>query len=435
MPKLRRRRKLSPGRLIAVGFLSVIALGTLLLSLPLAHSGAVPVTLLDALFTPTSCVCVTGLATVEAGAAFSPFGQAVMLLLIQIGGLGITSLGAGLVALLGGRLNQRENNLVREALNYPTMKGILPLIRSVILLDFTIELIGALLSFLLFLRDFPVKRALWLGVFHSVSAFNNAGFDILGNGNSIGVYRNDLGLQLLTAALILLGGLGFFVIREILFHKKGERFSLHTRVVLMMTGVLLLGGTVLFKITEGANLSWLDAFFASVTARTAGFATVPFGGFSNAGILGMVFLMFIGASPGSTGGGMKTTTVFALANSLVSVITGREARAFGKKLRDETMYRAFLIVSLGLCWAFLLTGLLSFFEPHLGLRDLLFETVSALATVGLTTGITPTLTLASKLGLIVTMYVGRLGPLTIATLWSAPRRPAVSRPVEDFPVG
>lgn len=429
------KKRYSPGKVIALGFLSVIIVGTILLSLPVSHSGKVDVSVLDALFSATSAVCVTGLITVDTGAAYSFFGQIVIAVLLQIGGLGITSLGAGLVALMGGVLNQRENNLVKEALNYPTWEGIKPLIRSVILMDFSIEAIGAVMSFFTFSADYPLGKAVWYSIFHSIAAFNNGGFDVLGNGDSVGVYTHDVWFNIVTCALIILGGLGFFVIRELLHHKKGERFSLHTKVVVFMTLLLVIGGTFVLKLTEGSSITWLGAFFASVTTRTAGFATYPMAGFSNAGIIILCVLMFIGASPGSTGGGMKTTTVFALVKSLISNSTGREARAWGKRLKDETLHKAFIIVSLGFCWILVQTTFMSAFDPQIPLRDILFEQVSGLSTTGLTTGITPTLSIPSKLILIVTMYIGRLGPLTIATLWKTERKISVSRPEEDLPIG
>lgn len=430
-----RRPRLSPGRLIALGFLSVIAAGTVLLCLPVSRSGRMPVTPMDALFSAVSAVCVTGLVTVDTGAAYSLFGQIVIAVLMQIGGLGITTLGAGLIALLGGRLNQRENNLVKEALNVPTWNGIRSLIRSVMLLDFTVEAAGVLLSLPVFLRDYPAPRALWLSVFHSVASFNNGGFDIFGTGDSAAAYAHDVWFNLVTCFLILTGGLGFFVLRELLRHKRGERFTLHTKTVLTMTAVLTAGGTLLIKLTEGGRLPWMGAFFASVTARTAGFATYPLSGFSNAGILVLCALMFIGANPGSTGGGMKTTTVFVFVKSLRSAATGREAAAFGRKLKDETIHRASVIVGLGFGWGILMTAALCLLEPELPLRDLLFEAFSGLGTTGLSTGVTPLLSAPSKILLMLTMYVGRLGPLSVATLLTAKKPPAVSRAEEELPIG
>ena len=436
---MKKHKRLSAGKIIALGFLSVILCGTVLLSLPVSHSGKCEVTFIDALFSAVSAVCVTGLITVDTGAAYSLFGQVVIALLLQIGGLGITSLGAGLIALMGGRLNQRENNLVKEALNYPTLKGIMPLIRSVLVFVFTIEGIGAVLSFFTFMKDYSVPRAIWYSVFHSIAAFNNGGFDVLGRGDSVAVYTHDVWFNLVTVALIVLGGFGFFAMREIFGHIKGdlrgERYSLHTKVVSMMTALLLVGGTVLLKITEGGGITWLGAMFASTTARTAGFATYPIGGFSNAGIVILCVLMFIGASPGSTGGGVKTTTIYALIKSLASYSRGREARSFGKKLKDEILDKAFIIVSLGVCWLITAVTVILVLEPDIAIRDVLFEVVSALSTTGLTTGITPSLGTPARLILIVTMYVGRLGPLTIATLWTTGRRSEVSRPEEDIPIG
>lgn len=432
---MKHRKRISPGKVIALGFLSVILIGTVLLSLPIAHSGKVEVTFLDALFSATSAVCVTGLITVDTGAAYSFFGQAVIAVLLQIGGLGITSLGAGLIALLGGQLNQRENNLVREALNYPTWDGIKPLIRAVLLLDFSIEAVGAVLSLFTFYRDYPLRRAIWYSIFHSIAAFNNGGFDVLGNGNSVGVYTHDVWFNLVTCILIVLGGLGFFVIRELLYHKRGERFSLHTKVVLLMTGTLVVGGTVVLKLTEGSDITWLGALFASVTTRTAGFATYPMAGFSNAGIIVLCVLMFIGASPGSTGGGVKTTTFFTLIKTLIATSTGREARAFKKRLKEETMHKAFIIISLGFCWVLIQTTVMSAFDPDIPLRDILFEQISGFSTAGLSTGITAALSIPSKIILLFTMYVGRLGPLTIATLWKTERKTNASRPEENLPIG
>ena len=442
MDNTRKRNVLSPAGVIAVGFLCVIAVGAVLLSLPVSHSGKQSVGFLDALFSAVSAVCVTGLVTVDTGAAYSMFGQVVIALLLQIGGLGITSLGAGFVTLLGGKLSTRGSSIVREALNYPTYSGIKQLIRSVMVLDFSIEAIGAFLSFFVFVGDYPMKTAIWYSVFHSVAAFNNGGFDVLGRGDSVGVYTHDVWFNVVTSALIILGGLGFLVIRELLgmlsakIHGRAVgKLSLHAKTVLMMTGILILGGTVLIKLTEGDGISVMGAFFASVTARTAGFATYPLGGFSQAGILVMCVLMIIGASPGSTGGGIKTTTALVFVRRLVSVITGREARIFKRKIKDEAMDKAFIIVSLSLIWILLQTTLISMLEPNLTLGSILFEEVSAFSTTGLTTGITSALSTPSKLILILSMYVGRLGPLTIATLWSRKKPSPVSRPEGDIPIG
>ena len=451
-----RKKRISPAKLIASGFLGVIVTGTLLLSLPAAHTGRSPISLVDALFTAVSAVCVTGLNTLDPGLDFSTFGHVVIVLLIQIGGLGITSLGAGLVALLGGKLNQRENNLVKEALNYPTFKDVMPLIRAVLLLTFGTELLGAAMAFGTFVREYPLGRAVWMSVFHSIASFNNAGFDIFGGGVSLTGYAGNVWMNFTTSFLVLAGGFGFFATRDIFAYlralfrmyrlkKAGEvskrklyeerpRLTLHTKVVLMMTAILYFGGGVLLKLTEGENITWMGALFSSMTARTAGFTTFPFTKFSMAGVIVMCVLMFIGANPGSTGGGMKTTTMFVLIKSLISTATGKEAVTFGKKIRDDALHKAFVIISLGLCWVIFASLLLTMLEPHLSLSAVLFEIVSATATVGLSMDVTPTLGTAAKLVVIVTMYIGRLGPLTLATMWVNPQK-GVSRPEEDIPIG
>ena len=426
---------ITPARVIALGFILVILTGSVLLSLPAAHSGNGKVEYLDALFTSVSCVCVTGLSTVELGVAFSTFGQVVALILIQIGGLGITSLGVGVFVLLGGKIRRRNSSIVKEALNYQTWNGIAPLIRSVIIMDFSFEIAGAIAFFFSFKKEYPTGKAIWMSAFHSISSFNNAGFDIIGHGNSIGDYTGDIYFNIVTALMIIFGGLGFFVIRELITHRKKEKFSLHTKIVLMMTGILLIAGTLIIKLTERENISWLGAFFASTTARTAGFATYPLSGFSNAGLLVMCALMFIGASPGSTGGGIKTTTIYALIKSLMATSSGKEARSFSKKIPDNILYKSFIIVSFGLLWAIMTSVLMCMFETGVSMRDAIFECFSAFGTVGLSTGITPSLTNASKILIIITMYIGRLGPLTIATMFAKEKKSGVSRPEESFPIG
>ena len=333
-------KKQPPARIIAVGFLAVILIGSLLLSLPISLKDGVKLGYVDALYTSVSAVCVTGLNTIDPGSTFSVFGKIILALLIQIGGLGITSLGAGLIALLGGRLNQRENNLVREALNRPSFKDIFPLIKAVLCLTLVWEAAGAALSFPVFIGDYSAPRAVWLSIYHSIAAFNNAGFDILGRGDSICYYAGDIYFNVVTAILILGGGFGFFAMYEIMHRKKGERFSLHVKTVSFMTVLLTAGGGILLKLSERDGLTWTEAFFSAVTARTAGFASIPMSTLSAGGVVLMCILMFIGASPGSTGGGVKTTTVFVLAKSLASAAKGREPVAFGKRLKDDIVHKA-----------------------------------------------------------------------------------------------
>lgn len=428
-------KRVSPGRLIALGFALVILIGTGLLLLPISHKPGAVVSFTDALFTATTSVCITGLMTVDAGSTFSAFGQAVLLILIQIGGLGITSIGVGILAFAGEHLSFRERLLVKEALNYPTQKGVWSLIRLVLGFTFVSEAVGALLTFCILIGEFPLGQAVWYAIFHSVAAFNNAGIDVFGRGNNLIPYAHNVPMNLVTAVLIILGGIGFFVIRDLWLHKKDHRFTLQTKVVLTMTAVLLVLGTLLVKLTEGENITWLGAFFASTTARTAGFCTFSFGEFSVAGLLVMMILMFIGASPGSTGGGMKTTTVFVALSALRSASTNHPPEAFHRRISKETQHKAFTVLALGLIVVVVMAILLCIVEPTLGMEDVFFEVISAIATVGLSTGITAGLGTPARLLLVLTMYIGRLGPLTIASLWVREPDIGVSLPEEDVPIG
>ena len=293
-----------PARIIAVGFALLILLGAALLMLPFAvHPGA-HVGPLDALFTATSAVCVTGLVVVDTGDTFSLFGQAVIAILIQIGGLGVASIGMGLALVAGRRISLKGRSLVREALNVESLEGMVRLVRAILLVTLICEVAGAVLSFPSFARDHMPLQAVWLSIFHSIAAFNNAGFDALGGGQSLIPYQNDLLLNLVTDALVIVGGIGFMVILDV-GRCRGQfrRMTFHTKVVLSTTAVLLVGGAVLLQLTD--HMGWLAALFQSMTARTAGFSSVDLGSMSNAGLLVIMILMFIGASPGSTGGGIK----------------------------------------------------------------------------------------------------------------------------------
>lgn len=429
-------RKMTPVRIIALGFALTVLIGAGLLLLPCSVRPGVSLSLIDALYTSTSAVCVTGLIAVDAYDTFTPFGRCVLGLLIQIGGLGVTAVGAGVILAIRKRISIKGRTLLREAMNLDSGRGIVHFLKSVLLTTLTIELAGACLSFPVFVRDYSVPQAIGISLFHSVAAFNNSGFDILGGMRNLTPYRDDVLLNLVTCALIILGGIGFLVIREVLEKRfRWKRFSMHTKVVLSVSAVLTLAGTLLLKLTERGNISWLGAFFQSVTARTAGFSTYPLGGFSNAGLVVMMVLMFIGASPGSTGGGIKTTTFFAVLQGIRSAATNRSEKAFRYTLPADAFRKASVIASIGLFLVAGSTFVLLLLEPQLALRDALFEMVSAFGTVGLSTGITPGLGVAAKLLSIVMMYIGRLGPMTIATVWYFSRGERVRFPEGNIAIG
>jgi len=420
--------------MIALGFLSLILLGSLLLFLPISHNEGVSVSYLDALFTATSAVCVTGLVVFDTAQTFSVFGRAVIGVLIQIGGLGITTFGLGIVLMMRKKAGIKELHIAQESFNAPTLKGVMRLVRTVLFSTLLIEIAGALMCLPAFLKNHGIASAFGYSVFHSVAAFNNAGFDIFGTGDSMYAYINDAYLNIVTAVLIILGGLGFFVMSEVLIKKKPKKFSLHTKTVLSVTAFLVVFGALCLKMTEGSEISWLSAFFTSVSTRTAGFATRPLSEFSNAGIMLVCVLMVIGASPGSTGGGIKTTTAFVLVKHLLAFSANKDAGAFKRKIPLEAIRKALAILMLAVCVILLVSVTVCILEPSLDMRDIIFEVCSAFSTSGLSTGITAGLGAFSKLILVVTMYVGRLGPLTIATLWAG-RRDEIQRAEESIQIG
>lgn len=427
-------QKQPPARIIALGFALVILLGAAMLKLPVSIREGMAVTWVDALFTSTSAVCVTGLIAVDTADTFTPFGQAVLAGLIQVGGLGVTSIGMGLALAAGRRINFKGRSLVREALNVDSFEGMVRLVRAVLFMTLCFELAGVVCSFPVFIQDFPPLHALWVSIFHSIAAFNNSGFDILGGLRNMIPYHDNVWLNLVTCGLIIFGGIGFLVVLDVVKCRfRFRKFTLHTKVVLTTTAVLLAAGTVLLQLTDG--IGWLAAFFHSTSARTAGFSTLPLGELSNAGLFVLTALMFIGASPGSTGGGIKTTTFFVLMQEVASIFTKRRPGAFHRRLPDGAMRKAATIALLGVIVVCTGTFLLCALEPDLTLMQLLFEDVSAFGTVGLSTGITPDLLDASKLILILTMYTGRVGAFTLLSIWVERPEPSAHYTEEAITIG
>ncbi|BFL45743.1 H(+)-transporting ATPase [Lactonifactor longoviformis] len=415
-------KRQSPGRLIVLGFAGVILLGTFLLMMPVSVREGQQVSFINALFTSTSAVCVTGLIAIDTADHFTVFGRTIVALLIQIGGLGVTSVGVGLILLTGKRVGMKGRLMVKEAMNVGSLKGMVRLVKAVLLMTLCFEAAGAALSFLVFVQDYPPVQALGISVFHAVAAFNNSGFDILGGLRNLIPYQNDILLNLTTSGLIIFGGLGFLVILDIGRKRSFKKLCLHSKVVITMSVILLTAGTLLLKATE--DISWLGAFFQSVSARTAGFSSYPIGEFTNAGLFVLIILMFIGASPGSTGGGIKTSTFFALVQATKSAATNQHCSAFHRKLPYEVLSKAFIITFLSMLVVCTGTFFLCILEPEYTFVQILFEITSAFGTVGLSTGITPELGDAGKYIVILTMFIGRLGPLTIASIWSF--RPAAA---------
>lgn len=440
---------LKPGQYLVLGFLSVILVGTLLLMLPFSTVQDGSLSFLNALFTATSAVCVTGLTVVNTGLAFTLFGQIVITCLIQVGGLGFMTIASLVFLMIGKRISLRERLLIQESFNADSLQGLVKLVRNAVVVTFLLEGAAAIIFAFRFIPEYGYGQGLFQSVFMAVSAFCNAGFDPFGFANSIEPFIADPVINFTIMVLVVLGGMGFSVILDVLHHRRFRKLMLHSRVVLIMTGILLVTGTLLIAVLEWNNPltigspdlnvgeKLMASMFQSVTLRTAGFDTIGQNDLTPAGQLLSIILMFIGASPASTGGGIKTTTFFMVA--LYAVTTVRRKQDYnilGRRLNEQTVKRALAIFTLALGLILVDTVIISAVESMThgteSLEQVLFEVVSAFGTVGLSTGITPTLNGVSKLFIICTMFLGRVGPLTVSmALSGGPGKPNALRYPED----
>lgn len=413
-------KNFNPSKTLIQLFVFVIIIGTILLKLPGAT--VKPIGIVDALFTATSAVCVTGLTVKETGTFFTTFGQIIILILIQIGALGYMSLASLLVILLRRGMSIKGRLLMQQQMSGTKSIKLSKFIFRVAILIFSMEFLGAVI---LGLR----MKNIYYGIFHSISAFCNAGFDIFGGGVSFASFRGDYLIVAIVTLLIISGGIGYFVINDIFEYikslkaKNRHRISVHTRIVLTTTLILLVVSTVVFFISEFNNPAtlkalpyaqkWMMAFFQAVTPRTAGFSMVEVSGLINFSIMFTIILMFIGASPGGTGGGIKTTTFALLFANVKSVIQDeQDVYMFKKRIADATIKNTVALFLLAISFIILVTLLITAFEDF-GIGRILFEVTSAFGTVGLSTGITSQLSIMSKLLITVTMLLGRVGPLTV----------------------
>lgn len=440
-------KHVSGSQFILATFLVLIMVGTGLLMLPMAAKGETSLSLLDALFTATSASCVTGLVIVDTGTFFSTFGQLVILGLIQIGGLGVMTFATLFSVALGRKINLAERLRIQESLNKNEIEGVVGLCLRVVKYTFIIEFIfGSILAYS-FYNIYGIK-GIYFGYWHAVSAFCNAGFDLIGNFRSFTPFINNYSINLCIMILIILGGLGFSVLAN-LFHfpKRGlKSLSLHTKVVLTSTSVLLLISFLMFFFVEINHLPGYNSLdnvtrvfagmFQAVTLRTAGFNTLDFGLMTDTTLFFMIVMMFIGASPGSTGGGIKTTTAAVILIKTWNLLRGNdEVVVFDKTVKNDAINKAFIIVVISIIWIVTATLLVSYFE-NLDFIRVSFEVVSAFATVGLSTGITQNIGSASKVVLILTMFAGRVGILTFTlSLFATNRRKKVRYPEENILIG
>ena len=443
-PPLRKHMRVSTAHIIVLGFLAAIAVGTVLLMLPLSTQDGRGAPLLDALFTATSATCVTGLIVHDTATYWSVFGQVVILLLIQLGGMGVVTVVVALAVLSRRHMSLRQRGAIQESLAAPAAANIMPLVGFIVRTALIIELVGALLLATVFCTDFGLGQGLWYGLFHAVSAFCNAGFDLMGVTvpyASLTAYAAQPVVNLVIAGLIVVGGIGFVTWDDV--HSHGLRFKVYrmqTKVILVTTIVLIVLPTVYFFFVDFASLPLAERFFASlfqaVSPRTAGFNTVDLTGLGSVAVAVVIVLMLVGGSPGSTAGGMKTTTLAALLSTALSVFSRRgETRFFGRRIGDSTVRSAVGLAVMYLALFFVGGCAISLLED-LPLGTCLFETASAVGTVGLTLGITPTLGPVSQLILIVLMYLGRVGGLTVLFAALADHRGEAARyPEERLAVG
>ena len=444
----KKKRTLTTTQIIMLSFLIVIGLGSILLSLPVSSASGEPVPYPDALFTATTATCVTGLVTLPTATTWSVFGQIVILILIQVGGLGVITVMSAVMLLLHRRMNIGDRLLLQDAFNLNSLSGIVRFVKRVLLGTFLVEGVGALLYMTVFVPEFGAK-GIWISVFTSISAFCNAGIDIIGE-NSLCDYAVNPIINIVTSMLIILGGIGYVVWWDLMDRRKRRGFrnlTLHSKIAIVTTLLLIIGGGILIFLFEYhnpltiGNLSLFDklqvSLFQSVTTRTAGFATIPQQDLTNASSIVCLLLMFIGGSPVGTAGGIKTVTFAVLAVSALATIQNKqEVSLFDRNISKQAVNKAVAVTMMSFAIVFLSTILLSAVTNAEAL-DVVYETVSATATVGLTRDLTPYLNNAGKAVIIGTMYLGRVGPISLALAFNANKKHQniIKNPTEEISVG
>ena len=405
-------RKIHPYMLIIFSFLCVILIGTALLALPFSSVTGESFGFVDSLFMATSATCVTGLATINIASEMTMFGKIIMCILMEIGGLSIITIGVFIFSVLGAKIGVSNRILIKEALNQKSVKGIVSLVRKIILTSFIIQTIGIIINMFALV---PYYNDFWTGlgvsIFHSVASFNNAGFDMFGSESMI-PFSGNIILNSSTMLMIILGSMGFVVINDIFKKRSWKKLTLHSKLSIIATVILIIGGTFLLKMSM-SSITWLESLFTSITTRTAGFTTIDMSQLSPAAYATIITLMFIGASPISTGGGIKTTTIAVILISIYYFALGKKAKAFKRKIPEGAIFKAFVLFVVAIIAICICVFLISIAQPELDFRKVMFEVVSAFSTTGLTMGITTALNAFSKIVLCFLMLFGRLGPLTI----------------------
>lgn len=438
------RRKLTSFQVIILSFLFMIIVGTLLLMLPFSSQSGKATSLSDAMFTAVSAVCVTGLVVKDTATYWSMFGQFIIITLIQIGGMGVITVGLSVIRTSGKKIRLWQRSAMQDSISAPKVGGIVRITGFILKGCFLIELSGAILLYPVFCRDFGALKGLWYSFFHSVSAFCNAGFDLMGvktQFSSLCSYRTSIYLNIVIMLLIIIGGIGFFTWDDVVKNKlKFKRYSLQSKIVLVTSGLLILIPALYFFFFEYADLSikerTISSVFQSVTTRTAGFNTQDLARMNQSGTAVMIFLMLIGGSPSSTAGGMKTVTFAVIFLTAITVFSRKnDVSCFKRRISDESVRNAGAILFMYIILFFTSAGIISYIEG-LPLLTCMFETASAIGTVGLTLGITSSLSLASKTILMLLMFFGRVGGLTlIYAALPSPENLNSRLPLEKISVG
>ncbi len=444
---IKKQRQLSNLQIVAIGYFSVAMIGTMLLMLPIS-SVEKQTTFTQAFFTSISASCVTGLAVVDTGLHWTFFGQLVILALIQIGGMGFMTIGVQFMVLLRRKVSLKEREIMVESMNATQIGGILGLAQKIVKWTMCIEGIGALLLATRFIPEFGFFKGIFFSIFHSISAFCNAGFDLMGQKeafSSMVWYANDMVVNFTLSALITIGGIGFIVWQDVDQHRFNfKKYTLHSKIVICMSALLSFGGGILFFWLEADNMAYVSlqervlvSFFHSISCRTAGFNTIDMGNLSAGGSLLTMILMFIGGSSGSTAGGIKTSTMAVVLIYTWGSIRGKKNTAiFGRRLELEALYKSTSIISINLLFVFGGTLIITAIQPTFRLADVLIEIISAMGTAGLTTGITRELAPLSTYIIALLMFLGRVGSVSVAgALMEKKAPPPVMMPKEKILVG
>ncbi len=445
-----RAKKLQPSQILVLGFLFIILLGAIILSTPFVTNNGQSIGFINAFFTATSAVCVTGLVVVDTGSYWNYFGKTVIITLIQVGGLGFMTMASLLTLVAGRKFSLKKRIVMQESMGTKHLSGVVRITKYAVYMTFTFELIGAFILSFRFIPLYGNLKGIYYAVFHSISAFCNAGFDIMGTGNSISQFAKDPLVSITISLLVIIGGLGFMVIAELLRFNKFKKWSLNAKVVIVSTLFLLFVGFIFIMILEYNNPHTIKDFsfgekviaslFASMTPRTAGFNTIDLNSMRHASLVLTMIFMFIGGSPSSTAGGVKTTTIALFFITIISILRGKkDTEAFGRKIPEENVKRAIAVIGIAVTFLTISIVLLSISESNASFFEIVFETLSAYGTVGLSIGLSAKLSIVGKLIISLAMFLGRVGALTLLFAATSKMKKIenqmLSYPVEEISIG